>query len=76
MLFGNFRKKSIYLYLGAVLGTTARNALLATQIDNQVDVDVVETLKQFELDGLIPDAQTCGQLSRIYARKADIKGIM
>ncbi|VDO30021.1 unnamed protein product [Brugia timori] len=60
---------------GAMLGITARNALLAVQIDNRVDVDVVKTLKQFESDGLVPDAQTYGQLSRIYARKADLKGI-
>uniref|UniRef100_A0A1I8EIX6 Uncharacterized protein n=1 Tax=Wuchereria bancrofti TaxID=6293 RepID=A0A1I8EIX6_WUCBA len=60
---------------GVMLGITARNALLAVQIDNQVDVDVVKTLKQFESDGLVPDAQTYGQLSRIYARKADLKGI-
>ncbi|KAK6108420.1 hypothetical protein QQG55_32025 [Brugia pahangi] len=60
---------------GAILGITARNALLAVQIDNRVDVDVVKTLKQFESDGLVPDTQTYGQLSRIYARKADLKGI-
>ncbi|OZC05077.1 hypothetical protein X798_07944 [Onchocerca flexuosa] len=60
---------------GVVLGITSRNALLATQIDNQINTDVVETLKQFESDGLVPDAQTYGQLSRIYARKTDLKGI-
>lgn len=59
-----------------MLGVTARNALLAAKIDNQVDVDVVETLKQFESDGFVPDAQTYGQLSRIYAGKADLKGIV
>uniref|UniRef100_A0A158Q792 Leucine-rich PPR motif-containing protein, mitochondrial n=1 Tax=Elaeophora elaphi TaxID=1147741 RepID=A0A158Q792_9BILA len=61
---------------GVVLGIASRNALLAAQIDNEVDVSVVETLKQFESDGLVPDAQTYGQLSRIYARKANLKGIM
>ncbi|KAM3717118.1 Leucine-rich PPR motif-containing protein [Dirofilaria immitis] len=61
---------------GVVLGVAARNALLAAQIDNQVDVDVMETLKQFESDGLVPDAQTYGQLSRIYAQKNNLKGIV
>lgn len=58
------------------LGLAARNALLGTQIDNQVDVDAVETLKQYEMNGLIPDEETYGQLSRIYAQKADVHGIV
>uniref|UniRef100_A0A1I7VXB0 RAP domain-containing protein n=1 Tax=Loa loa TaxID=7209 RepID=A0A1I7VXB0_LOALO len=61
---------------GVVLNITAQNALLAAQVDNQVNVDVVATLNQFESDGLVPDAQTYGQLSRIYAQKADSKGII
>ncbi|CAG9535781.1 unnamed protein product [Cercopithifilaria johnstoni] len=61
---------------GVVLGITARNALLAAQVDNQVDVGVVETLKQFESDRLVPNAQTYVQLSRIYALKANLKGII
>uniref|UniRef100_A0A915PYG6 Uncharacterized protein n=1 Tax=Setaria digitata TaxID=48799 RepID=A0A915PYG6_9BILA len=66
----------IFKMRGVVLGIAARNALLAAQIDNQVDVDVVGTLKQLQLDGLVPDAHTYDQLSRIYARKANVRGII
>ncbi|VDN04999.1 unnamed protein product [Thelazia callipaeda] len=61
---------------GISLGIDARNALLRVQIDNNINIDISTLLKQFETDGLVANSQTYGQLSRIYARKADIKGIL
>ncbi|VDK38519.1 unnamed protein product, partial [Gongylonema pulchrum] len=60
------RMLQIFNARGVRLGLAARNALLGAQIDNNIDVDIIGVLKQYEMHGLIPDEQTYGQLSRIY----------
>uniref|UniRef100_A0A915AGX8 Leucine-rich PPR motif-containing protein, mitochondrial n=1 Tax=Parascaris univalens TaxID=6257 RepID=A0A915AGX8_PARUN len=60
---------------GVSLGISARNALLNARIDNSIDVDVIEVLKELKSANIEPNSETFGALSRVYALKGDVVGI-
>ncbi|KHN85245.1 Leucine-rich PPR motif-containing protein, mitochondrial [Toxocara canis] len=61
---------------GVKLGILARNALLEAQLDNSVEVDVVRVLKELKLANIEPNGDTFAVLSRAYALKGDVVGVI
>ncbi|VDK18388.1 unnamed protein product [Anisakis simplex] len=54
----------------------AKNALLNAKIDNSVEVNAIDVLKDFKSSSIEPNIDTFAALSRIYALKGDVVGIV